>query len=700
MRITILRKAVEEYLARGWAPVPIPPKSKAPNLPGWQNLKIKPEEIPKRFQRDSNVGLILGEKGGNLIDVDLDAHEALAVARTLLPPTGRVHGRRGKPFSHFWYTSEITPPYEKFSDIDGTCLVEIRSTGHQTIVPPSVHPSGEKLEWHSEGEPARIDATELRTAVVRTAACAMVARHWPAQGQRNDAALALAGFLLRAEWSEDEAATFIIEAARAAGDEECDQRGKTVVGTAKTLSKDDPATGIPTLREILGDSVVTRLQDWLGVAPQPCLILAENPAPKRPRPMSEAAFYGPAGDIVRAIEPHSEADPVAILIQLLAAFGNLVGRHRYFRVGAKEHFTNIFAVLVGDTAKSRKGTAWAFVAMILRLVEGGWVQDHVATGLSSGEGLIHVVRDPVERREPVKRGGRVIDYQTVIADHGVEDKRILALEEEFSSPLVVMRREGNILSPIIRQAWDTGNLRQIIRNNPEKSTGAHISIVGHITDFELRRHLDTTEMANGFANRFLWIAVRRSKFLPEGGNFSSVNVTPLVKPLKKAVEFAKEAGELTRDSEARELWIESYENLSRGRLGLVGGMISRSEAQVLRLSCIYALLDCSSEIRLEHLSAALAVWEYAEETVYGIFGDSLGDPLADAIIRHLRSRQPNGMTRTEIRGVVGRNVHANQIERALKVLQDAGYAHHTREKTDGRPVERWFATERFKRKKT
>ena len=90
------------------------------------------------------------------------------------------------------------------------------------------------------------------------------------------------------------------------------------------------------------------------------------------------------------------------------------------------------------------------------------------------------------------------------------------VESEFVSALKVANRDGNTLSAVIRAAWDTGTLRTLTRNSPLEAVGAHVSIIGHITSEELRRYLDATETANGFANRFMWLCVRRSKVLPEG----------------------------------------------------------------------------------------------------------------------------------------------------------------------------------------
>ncbi|MBI3467838.1 MAG: hypothetical protein HY000_32920, partial [Planctomycetes bacterium] len=140
-----------------------------------------------------------------------------------------------------------------------------------------------------------------------------------------------------------------------------------------------------------------------------------------PDPPDPAAFYGLAGDIVRVIEPHSEADPVALLIQLLVGFGNLVGRIPHFTVEADDHYLNLFANLVGSTSKGRKGVSWGQILRLLHAVDPDWADNRVMTGLSSGEGLIWQVRDAIKSRQPVKQKGQPPRYEEVEVDPGVPD---------------------------------------------------------------------------------------------------------------------------------------------------------------------------------------------------------------------------------------------------------------------------------------
>ena len=413
-------------------------------------------------------------------------------------------------------------------------------------------------------------------------------------------------------------------------------------------------------------------------------------APEWPAPPAPEAFHGPAGEFVRLIEPHTEADPAALLVQILAAFGSVVGRTSYFVAEADQHYPNIFAVMVGATSKGRKGSSFGQVKRSFSSVEETW-GNRIMGGLSSGEGLIWAVRNPTIKREPIREKGRVIDYQEIEADPGVDDKRLFVVEPEFASVLRVAGRDGNTLSAIIRQCWDTGDLQTLTTGRSGtvvKATGAHVSIVGHVTKDELRRYLDRTEEGNGFANRFLWCCVQRSKCLPEGGTAHQVDLNSLLIRLHDAVVMAPR-GEIRRDEESRGIWAAVYPSLSDGKPDLFGAVTSRAEAQAMRLALIYALLDQSATIRKEHLVAALAVWDYCEASARYIFGDAVGNPVADQIIAAMKN-SGEGMTRTEIRDLFSRNRNSEQIDRILSDLAVNGIAKMEKTETAGRPVERWI----------
>jgi hypothetical protein len=405
-----------------------------------------------------------------------------------------------------------------------------------------------------------------------------------------------------------------------------------------------------------------------------------------PDDLAEEAYHGLAGEVVRAIDPYSEADPAALLTNFLVAFGNIIGHGPYFMAGADKHYLNLYAALVGESAKGRKGMSWSWIRELFKIIDKDWALFKTPGGLSTGEGLIWQVRDPITVRQPVKEKGRVVDYEEVEIDPGVSDKRLLVIEAEFASALKVMARQGNTLSPLIRRAWDTGDLASMTKNSPARATGAHISIIGHITRTELIQALTQTEQANGFANRFLWVCVRRSKYLPDGDPMPQQELNRLAARVNEAVQFAKTVGELKRDPEAAEIWRLAYPALSEGKPGLLGAVVGRAEAQVMRLACIYALLDKSHLVRPEHLGAALAFWRRCEQSVRFIFGGSEGDPVADTILEAL---EKGPMTQTEISDLFNRNLSANVLKEALQRLSAAGKVVATQQKTGKRPVTVW-----------
>ncbi len=183
--------------------------------------------------------------------------------------------------------------------------------------------------------------------------------------------------------------------------------------------------------------------------------------------------------------------------------------------------------------------------------------------------------------------------------------------------------------------------------------------------------------------------MRRSKALPEGGRVPERELALLVQELEGVVAFARAVGEIQRDEEAKALWAAVYPTLSEGKPGLLGAIISRAEAQVLRLSALYAVLDRSPVIRVPHLQAALAVWTYAEASARRIFGSRLGNPTADRIWLALQAAGSGGLTETQIHDLFGRHKGGGEIAGALLLLSQQGLAHPEQRATGGRPVTVW-----------
>lgn len=676
------QEAARRYIRCGLAVVPVPASEKNPNRRGWQNERWTLEDVPRCWSNGQNVGLLTGEPSGGLVDVDLDCPEAIGLAHAFLPETPMVGGRESAPHSHHWF---IAPGIESaaFKDTDGTVLVEIRADGRQTLVSPSVHPSGESYVWHGNSEPTEADPAELTRRIRELATATLLSRHVPPVGGRHSYALAVAGYLLRSGRLDQDTVLKVLKAAWYAAHADTAEALRDLEGivrdTAEKIERGEPVTGGPTLEET-APGVVKLLSKWWG--------WGREAGPERDGPRSlewpeldDKALHGLAGEIVRTILPHTEADKVALLISLLAAVGNAMGRGAYMRVGADRHFLNLNVGLVGETSKARKGMSWNSNQDLLHATDPFWAEDRIMGGLSSGEGLIYAVRD--------RRMGENRDGEPIVLDEGVSDKRLMIVEGEFAGPLKVATREGNTLSVLMRQAWDGNKLATLTKNSPLKATDAHVSIVGHITKNELLKQLSETDVNNGFANRFIWLLVRRSKVLPFGGEWHTVDVAPLVRRLTAAVEFGKEHREMRWGETARDLWKTKYAELSEGKPGLFGAATNRAEAQTLRLATLYAVLDKSVTIERPHLDAALTLWQYAEDSARYIFGDVTGDGVADRIVAALEEK-PDGLTRTDFRDLFGRNKSRDRIGQALDLLERLGRVRCERTQTGGRPVERWY----------
>lgn len=413
------------------------------------------------------------------------------------------------------------------------------------------------------------------------------------------------------------------------------------------------------------------------------------PVQQWPRPLSDAAFIGIGGDAVRMIEPETESDPAALLVQFLAFYGAVAGRCARWQVESTDHHTNLFCAIVGDTSVGRKGTGWDRVRACFTGIDPDFDKDHIRSGLISGEGVVWHVRDPIIESVPQKDKGKVAGFEQMETDPGIADKRLLVIESEFARVLASVERQGNTLSPTLRDAWDGKPLATMTKNRPTKCMEPHISVVAHITADELQRMLSDTSVANGFLNRFLLVGSRRSKILPFGGrplDFGDIRLR-----LHLALEFARGADQVELHEEARPLWVDAYTRMTCGGAGMFGAVVARGPAHVMRLAMLYSLLDQTDVIRHRHLAAALEVWRYCSETAAFLFGDSLGDPLADQILAELRAAS-GGLTRTAIfRDVFQKHKTAAAISVALSRLAKLGKIRSEVTEGAGRPVERWFA---------
>jgi hypothetical protein len=429
----------------------------------------------------------------------------------------------------------------------------------------------------------------------------------------------------------------------------------------------------------------------------------EMEKPPRRIPIDEGCFDGLAGEFVRMWEPHTEADSIALLIQFLAAFGNAVGRGPFFAVSGNDHHTNLQVCILGPTSYGSKGQSLDCVKHTFKKIELQRLSVpalNLMSGLSTSEGLIASVRDELWGLE---KGKEVLKFK------GVTDKRKLFLETEFAQVLRRMKRESNTLSATLRQAYDGDDLQTVTKQDPMKATAPHISVIFHITRTELASQMDFDSAMNGFGNRIMFFWSERSKSLPNPGRPSEGHFASFVPKLTRAIEFAYGAlpfgnetekivgvSEMTRSPHAELLWATLYEKLlNQPRLGRQhNAMCARARAHVLRLSMIYALLDCSATIEHKHVHRAYCLWEHAERTSRFVFGNSLGDKVAEEILLMLRESKGAGLLTREITHKVS-SKDKKDVPGALRLLAENGLVHVEKiarqDGTKGKLGQRWFA---------
>ncbi len=395
-----------------------------------------------------------------------------------------------------------------------------------------------------------------------------------------------------------------------------------------------------------------------------------------PEPLGEDAFYGLPSLVCDLVRPFAESDKVAILSQFLAAYGVAVGIRPHFFVGATRHTPALFLTIIGRTSRARKGTSWDPLEALLTRADPSF-KDRIFDGVGSGEALTHLVRDPR------------IDKNGEVVDEGARDKRLLLQAGELAQILVTVNREGSTMSSTLRNAFDGRPLRNLVKTNPAESTVYHLGLIGQSTVTELRNKLTEEQVRNGLGNRILYVFSHRDQRIARPPAFEGAYVDEMVEILRQRLREASAIRTMRWSAEAASLWDGWYLKLPDDTPGTIGALTDRAEAHVLRIAMVYALTDASATIGVEHLKAALALWDYCRRSAGHIFGGATGDAIADRILTEL-SFGP--VTRREIwEDVFQRNVTAAQLEKAARILESDGRIIRECVKTPGRgrDPERW-----------
>lgn len=380
--------------------------------------------------------------------------------------------------------------------------------------------------------------------------------------------------------------------------------------------------------------------------------------------LDNAAFHGPAADYVQEIAPNTEADPVAMLLMTLAWCGSRIGNGTFLARGSREqHPACIWPLLVGKTATGRKGTAESETIGVLSLLSP---LPRKRSGLSSGEGLIQafISDDPEVQLDP----------------------RLLIVESEWESVLARIKKEGNTLSAILRDAFDGKPLSTLTVHDREVDQ-YHLTIVGHITPRAISMATSEVDIANGFLNRFLTIEVQRPQLIDWPDDHSERSNKLAVAVVKAACEAP--AGQWQASSDARDMyraWYRGAETWREQQPDRVADALARSSANLLRLSLIFAALDGdrSKTVQIEHMAAAKAIIDYSSTSTYRVFGP--GKAANDQRIIAALEKAPDGeLARDELRKRAFHNHITNaDLDVALSSLSKGEHVVIYTRKTGGR----------------
>lgn len=396
----------------------------------------------------------------------------------------------------------------------------------------------------------------------------------------------------------------------------------------------------------------------------------------------DAIFHGPAGAYALDAAPFTEADPIGVLVSVLAGAGALIGSGPHMLVGNAHHGTAIWPVLIGPTSKARKGTASKAAEVMLQHTDPwfftGGRRSRMRSGFGSGEALIDEIRDPDENdddeADPKKR------------DRGADDKRLLVQEPEFARLLKVVGRESSILSQVVRQGWDGVPIQTNSRARKVSATGYHLVVIGHTTVEELRLRMTDTETYGGLANRFLWVCVRRARRLPSEGNVPDKLAQEHGEQLREAISDTRRVTRIRFTPDAEPEWERIYNELADDEPGgLLGAAVGRDAPQVLRMSVLYALLDAQRAVDVDHLEAAHALWRYCRASAAYVWKDLTGNTRADKLLAALTNAGPDGLTGAEVSAVFGRNLPAAEIQTIYDTLSARDLIVVDKVSTAGRP---------------
>ena len=377
----------------------------------------------------------------------------------------------------------------------------------------------------------------------------------------------------------------------------------------------------------------------------------------RPELGSEAR-HGLVGDVAELFEVDSEIDGAAVIVQLLAIVGAMVGRTNYFPVGVDRHYPNLFVAVVGPPGTGTKGMSLRAALDVARRADPAFVAERVTGGIRSREALIDFVR-----------GEEMVD-KAVVA-RSADDQRAV-VTTDMSDLFGAARRGTTNVTEALCDAWDGTTLHSTARTPPVRSGEACVSVIAHATPGGARDHVSGDGAR--LASRFLFAWSQRQREVPLPREIPHEQLQAVAAALAAAAQRARDHGcSWVLSPSAAQLWNDVYGDLSNPTGGLQQVLAARTPAIALRVAMVYAILDPGTDelgvVQTAHLSAALALCGYSAAAVEYLVGDAQGEQLTDRLLAAVRAAGPSGLSVTDQFRALGGHLHKDQLDPAREVLE-------------------------------
>lgn len=592
---------------------------------GFKDASNDSEQIKKMFQKtECNIGIRTGLSSGFwVLDID-KKNEGLELWHSLEKKNGQVNTlcvKTGGGGLHFYFANPQGTEIPCKANIRPG--IDIRGDGGYVVAPTSDHISGGRYAFSNQAtdllsqiQPAPDWILEL-IAVKPTEA--QVPQRFDRQileGQRNDRLFKMGIGMRRIGFNED-----AIDSA---------------------LQKHNTSNCTPSLPTNEISSIVTSVSKHPpGVQKQ------VYPTPV----LDERALIGPIGQILKKLEPDTEASVPSMLAQFLTIFGNIIGNKAHKMVSAQKHTACLFVLLVGKTSCARKGQSLSIVHFLINEIIPD-LKSRRVSGLSSSEGLIEALLN--------------------IGSKQKSTPCLWAEQTEFALVLNQGLRSGNTLSETLRLAWDSDPLCVLRRIDPVEVESYHFSLIGHITQTELDIRLSVNDTYNGLGNRILFVHAERKNIIANPKTLKAEDFKQEIDELKENLLLAQNADEMEFTEQAAKRWEEIYHECSTGRSGKSEPLKARCEPYILRVSLIYALICGSPQIGLEHLEAGYAFVRYCMDSLSYLYDGKLSareQKLYDALLK-----SSSGLSRTDVSNVFNRHVKSDELTQLLDGMVELGLA--------------------------